>query len=190
MLGLAACSLSLVVTGRPALSLWCEGCSLQWLLLLWSMGSRYAGSRAAAFGLDSIPLQFLGKSLMSLLHREYTRPRILFSCHRPENPTPRHFSPFSMWQLVPWEWIAVQLRMTIRVFRVGGRHAHIWTGASWSSIGNRPERKNSVTRSSSLGSQAYGGDSGALKWHQGSDSWEQVRGIDWLNDWRREKKST
>ena len=35
---------------------------------------------------------------------EYTGPRILlFSCHRPEDPAPRHFSPFSMWQLVTWE---------------------------------------------------------------------------------------
>lgn len=97
---------------------------------------------------------------------------------------------FQRGRWLPEKWIAVQVRMTISVFSVGGRHAHIWIGASWCSVGNRPERKNSVTRSRSLGSQAYGGNSGALKWHQGSDSWEQVRGIDWLNDWRREKKNS
>ena len=35
--------LSLVVAGRSYSSLWCAGFSLQWLLLLWSMGSRRAG---------------------------------------------------------------------------------------------------------------------------------------------------
>ena len=40
---IAACGLSLVVTSGGYSSLWCAGFSLQWLLLLWSTGSRCAG---------------------------------------------------------------------------------------------------------------------------------------------------
>ena len=39
----AAQGLSLVAVNRSYSSLWCAGFSLQWLLLLWSMGSRRAG---------------------------------------------------------------------------------------------------------------------------------------------------
>ena len=39
----AAHGLSLVVVSRGPSSLWCAGFSLQWLLLLWSMGSRHVG---------------------------------------------------------------------------------------------------------------------------------------------------
>ena len=39
----AACRLSLVAASRGYSSLWCTGFSLQWLLLLRSMGSRCAG---------------------------------------------------------------------------------------------------------------------------------------------------
>ena len=39
----AACRLSLVLASRGYSSLWCMGFSLQWLLLLWSMGSRLTG---------------------------------------------------------------------------------------------------------------------------------------------------
>ena len=38
-----ACGLSLVVASRGYSSLWCVGFSLQWLLLLQSMGSRCTG---------------------------------------------------------------------------------------------------------------------------------------------------
>ena len=37
------CGLSLVAASRGYSSLWCTGFSLQWLLLLWSSGSRHAG---------------------------------------------------------------------------------------------------------------------------------------------------
>ena len=40
---IAACGLSLAAVSRGYSSLWCTGFSLQWLLLLWSMGSRCAG---------------------------------------------------------------------------------------------------------------------------------------------------
>ena len=39
----AACGLSLVVESGGFSSLWCAGFSLQWLLLLQSLGSRHAG---------------------------------------------------------------------------------------------------------------------------------------------------
>ena len=39
----AACGLSLVAASRGHSSLWCVGFSLQWLLLLWSTGSRHTG---------------------------------------------------------------------------------------------------------------------------------------------------
>ena len=39
----AACGLSLVVAGRVYALVWCAGFSLQWLLFLWSMGSRHVG---------------------------------------------------------------------------------------------------------------------------------------------------
>ena len=44
----AACGLSLVAASGGYSSLWCVGFSLQWLLLLWSTGSRRAGSVAVA----------------------------------------------------------------------------------------------------------------------------------------------
>ena len=37
----AACGFSLVAASGRYSSLWCAGFSLQWLLLLWSMGSRH-----------------------------------------------------------------------------------------------------------------------------------------------------
>ena len=48
----AACGLSLVVASRGYSSLQCAGFSLRWLLLLWSTGSRYAGSVVVARGLS------------------------------------------------------------------------------------------------------------------------------------------
>ena len=48
----AACGLSLVAVSGGYSSLWCVHFSLRWLLLLWSMGSRRAGSVAAAHGLS------------------------------------------------------------------------------------------------------------------------------------------
>ena len=45
----AACGLSLVAASGGYSSLQCAGFSLQWLLLLWSTGSRHAGSRAQAW---------------------------------------------------------------------------------------------------------------------------------------------
>ena len=39
----AVCGLSLVAASRGYSSLWCAGCSLWWLLLLWSTGSKHAG---------------------------------------------------------------------------------------------------------------------------------------------------
>ena len=59
VLGLvAARRLSLVAVSRGYSSLWCVGFSLQWLLLLWSTGSRYAdfsscGSQALERSLSS-----------------------------------------------------------------------------------------------------------------------------------------
>ena len=47
----AAHGLSLVVVSGGYSSLWCVGFSLQWLLLLQSMGSRCAGSVVVARGL-------------------------------------------------------------------------------------------------------------------------------------------
>ena len=38
---IAMCGLSLVMVRRHYSSLWCTGISLWWLLLLWSMGSRF-----------------------------------------------------------------------------------------------------------------------------------------------------
>ena len=40
--------LSLVAVSRGYSCLWCAGFSLQWLLLLWSTGSRHAGSVVVA----------------------------------------------------------------------------------------------------------------------------------------------
>ena len=47
----AAHGLSLVAAGRGSSLLRCAGFSLRWLLLLWSMGSRHAGSVVVARGL-------------------------------------------------------------------------------------------------------------------------------------------
>ena len=47
----AVCGLSLVAVSRGYSSLRCVGFSLQWLLLLWSAGSRRAGSVVVAHGL-------------------------------------------------------------------------------------------------------------------------------------------
>ena len=48
VLSVAARGLSLVAVSGGYFSLWCAGFSLLWLLLLWSTGSRHAGSRAQA----------------------------------------------------------------------------------------------------------------------------------------------
>ena len=40
---IAVGGLSLVAASGGYSSLWCTGCSLRWLLLLWSMGSRHVG---------------------------------------------------------------------------------------------------------------------------------------------------
>ena len=42
----AARGLSLIAASGGYSSLWCAGFSLQWLLLLWSTGSRHAGFRS------------------------------------------------------------------------------------------------------------------------------------------------
>ena len=49
---IAARGLSLVAARGDYSSLWCAGFSLQWLLLLWSAGSRHVGSVVVAHGLS------------------------------------------------------------------------------------------------------------------------------------------
>ena len=49
----AACELSLIAASGGYSLLWCVGFSLQWLLLLRSMGSKLSGSVAVARGLSS-----------------------------------------------------------------------------------------------------------------------------------------
>ena len=61
---IAACGLSLVATSGGYSLLWCVGFSLQWLLSLWSMGSRHAGfssygSQALEHRLSRVRAQFL-----------------------------------------------------------------------------------------------------------------------------------
>ena len=46
----AALRLSLVAASRGYSSLWCAGFSLQWLLLLWSTGSRRVGFSSCVMG--------------------------------------------------------------------------------------------------------------------------------------------
>ena len=61
----AVCRLSLVVASRDYSSLQCTGFSLQWLLLLWSTGSRHAGVRAVACSLNSRGMRGLEHRLSS-----------------------------------------------------------------------------------------------------------------------------
>ena len=62
---IAVCGLSLVVASRGYSSLWCAGFSLRLLLLLWSTGSRCAGSVVVARGLSSCGSQALEHRLSS-----------------------------------------------------------------------------------------------------------------------------
>ena len=56
---------SLVAVSRGYCSLWCTCPSLQWLLLLWSTGSRHTGSVVVARGLSSCGSQTLEHRLSS-----------------------------------------------------------------------------------------------------------------------------
>ena len=67
----AARGLSLVVASGGYSLLWCAGFSLQWLLLLWSTGSRRAGSVVEACGLSSCGSRALKHRLSSCSTRAW-----------------------------------------------------------------------------------------------------------------------
>ena len=68
---IAACGLSVVVVSRGYSLLWCAAFSLQWLLLLWSTGSRRAGFSSCGMWLRSCGSRALERRLSSCGARAY-----------------------------------------------------------------------------------------------------------------------